>query len=263
MNRNSSCEPLVSIIMPTYNCEKYISESIESVISQTYNNWELLIVDDNSNDNTSKIVESFADKDDRIKYKRIDFNQGPATTRNIAIKMSSGDFTAFLDSDDIWMPDKLDKQISFMLSNGYNFSCTAYERVNDSFLNTGSIIYPYKKADYNRVLYRGDPIGNSTAIYNNSVLGKFTVPEIKKRNDFALWLKILKKEPYVYGMQDCLARYRVRTDSISHNKMKLIKYHWILYKKIEKLSVIKTSVAIATLFYNKTISLIINKISKK
>lgn len=229
---------LVSIIMPTYNCAKFIKETIESVLNQTYENWELVIVDDCSNDNTEEIVESFNDK--RIKYHKLEKNRGAAVARTTAMKMAIGNYMAFLDSDDLWKKEKLEKQLEFMKKNNYNFTCTAYEQIDEEGNKLNKVIKTKKKANYNRILL-DCPVGNSTVMYNVDNLGKFEVPNIRKRNDDALWLQILKKEKFIYGMPDVLMEYRIRNNSISSNKLSLIKYHWQLYREIEHLSVIRSA----------------------
>lgn len=229
---------LVSIIMPTYNCAKFIKETIQSVLNQTYENWELVIVDDCSNDNTEEIVESFNDK--RIKYHKLEKNSGAAVARTTAMKMAIGNYMAFLDSDDLWKKEKLEKQLEFMKKNNYNFTCTAYEQIDEEGNKLNKIIKTKKKANYNRILL-DCPVGNSTVMYNVDNLGKFEVPNIRKRNDDALWLQILKKEKFIYGMPDVLMEYRIRNNSISSNKLSLIKYHWQLYREIEHLSVIRSA----------------------
>lgn len=229
---------LVSIIMPTYNCAKFIKETIQSVLNQTYENWELVIVDDCSNDNTEEIVESFNDK--RIKYHKLEKNSGAAVARTTAMKMAIGNYMAFLDSDDLWKKEKLEKQLEFMKKNNYNFTCTAYEQIDEEGNKLNKIIKTKKKANYNRILL-DCPVGNSTVMYNVDNLGKFEVPNIRKRNDDALWLQMLKKEKFIYGMPDVLMEYRIRNNSISSNKLSLIKYHWQLYREIEHLSVIRSA----------------------
>ena len=225
---------LVSIIMPTYNCGKFIAETIKTVIEQTYTNWELVIVDDCSKDDTEQVVSSF--EDTRIRYYRLEQNSGAAVARTTAMKYADGEYMAFLDSDDLWKKDKLEKQLKFMKNNKYNFTCTAYEQVDEEGNKLGKIIKTKKKAGYNRILL-DCPVGNSTVMYNVAALGKFEVPNIRKRNDDALWLQMLKKEKYIYGMNDVLMEYRIRSNSISSNKLDLVKYHWKLYREIEHLSV--------------------------
>lgn len=233
-------EKLVSIIMPTYNCANFIARTLDSVQAQTYKNWELIIVDDRSEDNTKEIVDEYIKNDSRISYHLLDANSGAAVARTTAMNLAKGSYMAFLDSDDIWMPEKLERQIKWMTDNGYAFSCTAYEQIDEKDNSLNRVIKTVKKTDYNRLLL-DCPVGNSTVVYDVEKMGKFEVPNIRKRNDDALWLQMLKKEPYIWGMPDVLMRYRVRKNSISSNKFKVIKYHWILYRNIEHLSVIRSA----------------------
>lgn len=229
-------EKLVSVITPTYNCAEFISRTIESVLAQTYQNWEMIIVDDRSKDNTKEIVDKYMKGDARIKYHLLEVNSGAAVARTTAMQLAKGSYMAFLDSDDIWMPDKLERQIKWMTDNGYAFSCTAYEQIDEDDRLIGKVIKTVKRTDYNRLLL-DCPVGNSTVMYNVEKMGKFEVPNIRKRNDDALWLQMLKKEKYIWGMPVVLMKYRIRRNSISSNKFKVIKYHWILYREIEHLSI--------------------------
>ena len=230
---------LISIITPTYNCGKFIGETIESVINQTYENWEMIIVDDCSKDNTKDIVNKYAQNDDRIKYHLLEKNSGAAIARTKAMELANGNYMAFLDSDDLWVEDKLEKQLKFMKENNFNFVYTEYEQIDEQSNPLGKIIKVRDKANYNRVLL-DCPVGNSTVMYNVKAMGKFQVPNIRKRNDDALWLKMLKKEEYIHGMKEVLMKYRIRENSISSNKLDLVKYHWYLYREIENLSVIRS-----------------------
>ena len=230
---------IVSIIVPAYNSECYIGWTIESVISQTYKFWEMIIVDDCSSDKTAEVILSYSLKDKRIKYKKLEVNSGAAVARNVAMSMATGQYIAFLDSDDVWLPDKLSTQIQFMQENDYKFTCTDYEQIDETGRRLGKIIHCIEKADYNRVLL-DCPIGNSTVMYDVTQMGKFEVPNIRKRNDDALWLKMLKSEKFIYGLNQVLVQYRVRHDSISANKFQLIKYHWVLYRKIEHLNIMRS-----------------------
>ena len=247
-------EKLVSIIMPAYNCADYIAESIKSVQNQSYRNWELIVADDNSTDGTVDTVRSVAADDNRIHLLETDINLGPAAARNRAINAAQGDYIAFLDSDDIWFPDKLSRQISFMEQTGYDFTYTAYEKINERSEKMGIVVSAPKSVNYSSMLYRGDPIGNLTVVYDATKLGKFYVPDIKKRNDFALWLKMMHDCKRAYGLNEVLASYRVRAGSISSTrKSELLKYYWELYRDIERLSNIKSSAAIASLVFFKSI----------
>lgn len=232
-------EKLVSIITPTYNCAEFIARTIDSVQAQTYQNWEMIIVDDRSQDHTKEIVKKYMKHDTRIQYHVLEVNSGAAIARTTAMKLAKGAYMAFLDSDDIWTPDKLERQIKWMSDNGYAFSCTAYEQIDENDHSLNRIIKTVKKTDYNRLLL-DCPVGNSSVVYDVEKMGKFEVPNIRKRNDDALWLQMLKKEKYIWGMTDVLMKYRIRQNSISSNKLKVIKYHWILYREIEHLSVIRS-----------------------
>ena len=230
-------ETLVSIITPTYNCAKFIGETIESVLKQTYTNWEMIIVDDASTDNTEEIVNKYDDK--RIKYIKLEQNSGPDIARNRAIDEATGKYMAFLDSDDLWDVTKLEKQIKFMQENNYNFTATNYEQMDEEGNKINKIIKCKEKLDYNSMLLN-NPVGNSTVVLDVENIGKVKVPNIKKRNDYALWLQILKKEKYIYGMPEVLMQYRIRQNSVSSKKIKLVKYQWQLYREIEKLSIIRS-----------------------
>lgn len=233
-------QKLVSIITPTYNCAKFIARTLDSVQSQTYQNWEMIIVDDRSQDNTKEIVEEYSKNDARIQYHLLDENSGAAVARTTAMKLAKGAYMAFLDSDDIWLPEKLEKQIAWMEENDYAFSCTAYEQIDEDDVLLGKKIKTIKKTSYNRLLL-DCPVGNSTVMYNVEKMGKFEVPNIRKRNDDALWLQMLKKEKYIWGMPDVLMHYRIRKNSLSNKKLQLIKYHWYLYRKIEHLNIFRSA----------------------
>ena len=225
---------LVSVIMPTYNSGKFIAESIDSVIGQSVTDWEILIVDDHSTDNTVEILRPYIKNFPNIHYYRLPMNSGPAVSRTEAIKHASGKYCAFLDSDDLWMPDKLEKQIVFMEKSGVKFSCTAYRKIDEKGRDLHTVIFPPKKTSYKKCILLSNPIGNLTVMYDQESLGKFEVPLIRKRNDFALWLQVLKKTPFCYGMSDVLGIYRSgRVGSVSYNKIAQAKYHWQLYHEIE------------------------------
>lgn len=169
---------LVSIITPTYNCAQYIGETIDTVISQTYINWEMIIVDDCSSDDTDKIVSKYQKRDSRIKYYRLANNSGAAVARTVAMRLASGKYIAFLDSDDLWMPNKLFVQLDFMIKNGYAFTCTSYEQINESGKTLNRIVRAVSRVNYNRLLL-DCPVGNSTVMYDVSKMGKFEVPNIR------------------------------------------------------------------------------------
>lgn len=231
-------KPLVSIITPSYNASLYIDKTIESILSQSYKNWELLIIDDCSIDNSIDIVNNYTLKDSRIKLIQLNQNSGAAVARNRGIEEANGRFIAFLDSDDSWHPEKLSKQVKFMLENNYAFAYTAYHKVNEYGEYLSKVNIPLK-TQYNDLL-KTCVIGCLTAMYDSHKLGKVYFPLIRKRQDFALWLKILKLTPYAYGLNEDLANYTVRSDSISANKLKAAQYNWYLYRNIEKLNILKS-----------------------
>ncbi len=232
-------EPLVSIITPIFNSEKYLPLTINSVKKQTITNWELILIDDNSSDNSYKIAEEFAREDNRIKLIRNKQNLGPAITRNIGIKEAKGRYIAFLDSDDEWLPKKLEKQIKFLNSQDLAFTYSAYyivEEGNESFVK---IFFPDEEVTYEKAL-KGNPIGCSTAIYDTKILGKVYMPNILKRQDYGLWLEILKRVKKTKGILEPLAKYRRRKNSVSSNKIKAALYQWKIYRDIEKLPLHKS-----------------------
>jgi teichuronic acid biosynthesis glycosyltransferase TuaG len=242
MNQNISTDDeqdLVSIIMPAYNCGNCIGESIESCQAQGWKNWELIIMDDCSTDNTAEVVARYQNEDKRVRYFTLSENSGAAVARTRAMRIATGRYIAFLDSDDLWHPDKLERQIAFMKANQYDFSCTDYSSIDEDGEPTGKVIKCKKRASYNDILLTC-PVGNSTVIYDVESLGKFEVPNIRKRNDDALWLQILKKTEYIYGLNETLMFYRIREASLSRNKFDLVKYHWKLYREIEHLSVVRS-----------------------
>jgi glycosyltransferase involved in cell wall biosynthesis len=224
----------VSIITPSYNSEKFIAQTIESVLNQTYREWEMIIVDDQSTDNSVKLIDSYVQKDTRIKCIVLEENSGPAVARNRAIEEAKGRYIAFLDADDLWMPQKLEKQIAFMQRENIALSYTGYYRFEESAEKLKDEITVPLKVDYHELL-KQNIIGCLTAVYDTKLLGKVTMPLIRKRQDFGLWLKILKEVPYAYALQEPLAYYRIHTDSISSNKIVSSKYNWKLYREVEKL----------------------------
>jgi len=221
---------LVSIIMPSYNTEKYIAESIQSVINQTYVDWELIIVDDCSTDNTDAVVAAF--KDERIIYLKNEKNSGAAVSRNRALREAKGQWIAFLDSDDLWHPEKLEKQLKFMKDNGYKFSYTDYrirwdDEGMDLYIYTGPAVVNRKK------MYRYCYFSTITVMYDARAIGLIQIADVKKNNDYAMWLKIIQKAD-CYRLPECLSYYVKHENSISSgSKWKLIKHHYILFRKAD------------------------------
>ena len=227
---NLEGQPLVSIITPLYNAATFISQTLSSVQNQTYTNWELIIVDDASEDGGAKIVEDSARLDDRIKLIKSTKNQGAALCRNIATENATGDFIAFLDSDDLWSPKKLQKQLEFMLAENCTISYTSYLHIDEEGNSLDKRIKALSFLSYKKQ-HSNNYVGNLTGIYNASKLGKIKAPNIRKRQDWAVWLEAIKRSGKpACGLQEDLAYYRVREGSISANKMNLIQYNFRFYK---------------------------------
>lgn len=227
----------VSIIIPMYNTKNLLSETIESVFSQTYKNWEMIIVDDCSTDGSYEYAMTFSKKDQRIRVFKLDCNSGPGAATKYGFEKAKGEIIAFLDSDDLWMPVKLERQIKFMGDHHYEFTCTDYEQINEKGEHIGRTIYCKGQADYKAVL-RTCPVGSSTVMITSDLLRKVEIPTIRKNNDYSLWLRILKIYPYVYGIQETLMLYRKWPQSISYNKFKKVKYSWKVFREYEGFSVI-------------------------
>ena len=222
----------VSIIMPSYNTGKYIADSIKSVLDQTYSDWELLIVDDCSTDETDKIIESFM-TEKRIKYLKNKKNCGAAVSRNRALREAKGRWMAFLDSDDLWMPDKLEKQIAFMEKNGYHFSYTRYLEIDSHSKKSGVMVTGPKRISKIGFFNYCWP-GCLTVMYDKAVIGLIQVADIKKNNDYAMWLKVSRRAD-CFLLDEELAYYRRgRVGSISTHSIKtMIFWHYRLYREAE------------------------------
>ncbi len=232
-------ENLVSIITPSYNSAKFVSQTIESVLAQTYIKWEMIIVDDVSPDNSNKIIEEYIKKDSRIKLITLENNSGPAVARNRAIEEANGRYIAFLDADDLWYPEKLEKQIGFMKANNYELTYTNYETMDESGNKLDSLLISPSKLNYKQLL-KSNRIGCLSAIYDTKGIGKIYMPLIKKRQDYGLWLRVLKKIDYAYNVNEVLGTYRMMSNSVSSNKIDLLKYNYALFREHEKFSVLKS-----------------------
>ncbi|OOE39325.1 glycosyl transferase [Salinivibrio kushneri] len=224
----------VSIITPSYNSIHYISDTIDSIRYQTLTDWEMIIVDDCSSDNSVSVIKSYTEKDSRIKLIQLKENSGAAVARNAGIEAAQGRYIAFLDSDDLWLPDKLEKQLVFMQQDDIAFSFSAYHKIDEEGVDIGTVSVP-ENVSYHELL-KCCVIGCLTAMYDTKKIGKVYMPLIRKRQDFGLWLRILKKCGIAYGIAQPLAKYRVRKDSISSNKLKAALYNWKLYREVENLN---------------------------
>lgn len=227
----------VSIITPTYNSEAFISETITSVQNQTYPYWEMIIVDDASTDNTVEIIKQFVEKDNRIKFFVLDENQGPGNARQTALEQTTGRYISFLDSDDLWKTEKLEKQLAFLNQNKTGFSFSSYECIDENGEPIGKMVVAPKTLTYN-MLFFGNFVGNLTGIYDSGKFGKIAISKIKKRQDWIMWLEILKQIRKAPSIQESLAYYRIRQNSVSSSKMRLLKYNYAVYRKYHKLSVV-------------------------
>ncbi len=230
---------LVSIIMPSYNTGKYISETIDSVLVQTYKHWELIIVDDCSVDETDEVVRHYL-SDSRIKYLRNERNFGAAVCRNRALREAKGKWIAFLDSDDLWLPQKLEWQIKFMRKNGYHFSYTNYLEIDEFGKSNGITITGPKRITRTGMFNYCWP-GCLTVMYDREYVGLVQIYDIKKNNDYAMWLKVCQKVD-CYLLNKCLAQYRKgRTGSVSSHSIKTMTvWHYKLFREAEGYGVIRS-----------------------
>lgn len=223
--------PKISIITPIYNSEKYIESAIKSVLDQTYSNWELILVDDCSTDKSIQVIGPILKKNNRIKLIRLKTNQGAALARNEGTKIAEGDYIAFLDSDDLWLPQKLSVQIELMNSKGIDVCFSSYELIDENGKSLNKTVNALPSLSFKKLL-KSNYVGNLTGIYNAKKIGKIYTPNLRKRQDWLLWLEALKRSSKnAYGMKETLAKYRVRRDSMSFNKFDLIKYNFRVYRK--------------------------------
>lgn len=246
---------LVSIITPVYNSQAYLHDTIQCVLQQTYENWELLMVDDISSDQSVEIMAQYAKQDSRIHYEVLSEKGGASIARNTALKKAKGRYIAFLDADDLWAPDKLEKQVKFMQEYDYAFSFHPYYYIDKEGKEIGKKRLAPNKITYWTML-RGCEIGCLSVMYDVSKVGLIQIPRIDKRNDDAMWITALKKCKEGYALQEELAYYRVGGASLSSgSKTKLLKYHYRLYRDVAKFDPIRslffTGCNILTYFYVK------------
>lgn len=228
---------LVSIITPTFNSEKFIAETIQSVKNQTYENWEMIIVDDCSSDETFSIISNFSKNDNRIKIHQLKNNSGAGVARNEGVNLASGRFISFLDSDDLWKPSKLKKQVEFLISNNLPLTFSFYERINEEGKPLNEIVRCPKKLHYFQLFFC-NYVGNLTGIYDVTYFGKINISSIRKRQDWVMWLSLLKKTKIAIPIPESLAYYRVRVNSISASKYDLLKHNFSVYKNYHKLNIV-------------------------
>lgn len=238
MNDIKESKELISIVLPTYNSEKYVSSTIDSVRAQTYVDWELIVTDDASTDNTYKILEEYRDRDNRIKIHRLQVNSGAAVSRNKSLQFCNSHFIAFIDSDDSWCIQKLAYQINFMKKNQCPISFTPYKLIDEKGKELNRIVKAKEKVNYSSYL-KNTIIGMSTSMVNTSITGPLSFKNIRTRQDTYLWITLLKKGFVAYGLKKPLAFYRIRNDSVSSNKIKAAKQVWKLYFVYENLGFLK------------------------
>lgn len=231
--------PLVSIITPSYNSAAFIAQTIASVQAQTYRHWELLIVDDCSTDETPTLVRRLAQSDSRIKFHQLETNSGAGVARNTAVQRSIGRYLAFLDSDDLWQPDKLEKQVSFLQTSGQPFTFSFYDCIDEQGTPLGRRITAPRTLGY-RQLFFCNFVGNLTGIYDVDFFGRLPISSIRKRQDWILWLTILKQIKRAYPVPESLALYRVRANSVSASKLGLLKHNYTVYRKFHRRNVLNS-----------------------
>ena len=241
--------PLVSVITPVYNAEQFIAQTIQSVLSQTYSNWELILVDDGSSDHSLQIISVFQQKHNNIFLFKNAQNSGAAITRNRGMEEAKGKYIAFLDADDVWLPIKLEKQIGLMEAKRLDVSFSSYNLMDADGVLLGKKIKALERLSYKKLL-KCNYVGNLTGVYNAQTLGKIYTKNLRKRQDWLLWLAAVKqtKQP-VIGIQVALANYRIQSDSMSANKLGLIKYNYAVYKTGLNFSTLKSLYCMVLFLY--------------
>jgi glycosyltransferase involved in cell wall biosynthesis len=225
--------PEISIVIPCFNAEAYLGPCLESVLAQTFKDWECIVVDDDSKDDSRAFINAYCRADARFRLIELEENQGPANARACAIAEAAGKYVAFLDSDDVWKPEKLEIQLKWMVKQGIPFSCTSYGKIDHAGKDLNFCVRPPATWDYSYLLR--DCPGNSTVMVETELLRDIKIPNIKKRNDYLLWLQVIKRAGCLYGLDNLLAFHRVHNQGISSSKTSLIKYHWIIYRRHEEL----------------------------
>lgn len=235
--------PLVSVIMPAYNAEKYIEEAIRSVLSQTYTNWKLLILDDGSTDRTAELAERFANADTRIRLLRNPQNMGVAQTRNRGFDMANGDWAALLDSDDVWHSDKLEKQLATAERSGADMIYCSYSMMDADGRRISDFIVS-ERTSYAAMLEES-VLSCSTVLLSRSIYSEYRFSTNYYHEDYALWLRLLRLGFTAFGCRDVLADYRILKGSRSNDKLRSARQRWLVYRKAEKLSLARSAHAFA------------------
>ncbi|MFD9789471.1 glycosyltransferase family 2 protein [Streptomyces sp. NPDC059070] len=244
--------PLVSVVMPVYNSAATLGAAVRSVLTQTHSDVELLITDDKSTDTSMDLLREFAAQDERVLPQSAPEQGGAGRARNLAIERARGDYIAFLDSDDMWLPEKTEKQLAFAAQGTAPLTFTSYFKMDADYsgdstdwVPNGRVIQARAHVDYRAMLVQ-DHIGALTAMYDRRVLGTRLMPDMRKRQDYALWLSIMRDGADARGLAEPLAVYRAhQAGSLSSNKLSLVQYNWDLYRKHEHLSVPRSTRALA------------------
>jgi teichuronic acid biosynthesis glycosyltransferase TuaG len=229
---------LVSVITPVYNAENFLTKTLRSVINQTYKNIEIILVDDCSKDNSAEIVNRFITDKTSIVYHLQDMNRGAGAARNKALELAKGQYVAFLDSDDVWLPQKIERQISLMKEKKIGFSYTAIEMIDENGKKIKSKRNIKETCDY-KYLLRNTIIATSSVVVDRNILGDFRMPLRRGGQDYATWLMVLRNGEIAYGINDVLCQYRVASGSLSSNKFKSIKQVWEIQTQDENIGEIK------------------------
>lgn len=241
--------PLVSVITPAFNSARFLPDAIRSVQNQAMGDWEMIIVDDASTDETSEIISPFL-SDDRIKFHRLSRNSGAGIARQTALDMASGRYIAFLDSDDMWKPEKLEAQIAFMNENAQPFTFSSYDCMDEDGKPLGKRIQAPSPLTY-KMLFYCNFVGNLTGIYDTERFGKIAISSIRKRQDWIVWLTILKQLRSVKAVEESLAVYRVRQDSISASKWKLLRHNFVVYRQFHRQTVVGALISMMGFLYTQ------------
>ncbi len=225
---------LVTIITSVYNAEDFIGQTIESVLSQSYRNWEMIIVEDCSTDRSREIVRTYSTADERIHLIELEENKGVGGARNVGLQKARGNLIAFIDSDDCWYPEKLEKQVRFMREGNFPISFTAYEIIDKEGNSLDRVVHAIDKVSLH-IYLKNTIIGFSSSMINREIIGDVSISNMRLRVDTQLWIRLLKRGFTAYGIDEVLMKYRVHSKSISRNKAKAARLTWNLYYKIEKL----------------------------
>lgn len=257
--------PLVSVVMPAYNSEEFVDDSIGSVVNQTFTDWELIVVDDCSQDSTVEKVLRWTERDSRVRLLRNERNEGPGPSRNAAISHSEGRYLAFLDSDDSWRPEKLDKQLAHIRNTSAPLVFSAYALMNRQGRSLGRVVEAPEIVDYGNLL-KNTVIGCLTVMLDREIVDEPRMPDLPSRQPLVLWLRVLRRYGPAHGLNEVLADYRVRRGSVSSNKFSGAKNVWRVYREYEGLGLMRSLYYFLGYAYNamaRNKSSILSRLRKK